>query len=109
MMAKQIKALELHYPMVQFLMIHVTVITKTLPTEMKTTVVCKCPEKFCLFCIHAPELPKLIKFGIRNKHSCYTTVQYVHVGKCLILKIVHSMFGNFGSNWPDQKMAQLHV
>ena len=95
--------------MVQFLMIHVTVITKTLPTEMKTTVVCKCPEKFCLFCIHAPELPKLIKFGIRNKHSCYTTVQYVHVGKCLILKIVHSMIGNFGSNWPDQKMAQLHV
>ena len=33
-MAKQIKALELHYPMVQSLMIHVTVITKTLPTEM---------------------------------------------------------------------------
>ena len=45
MMAKRIRALELHYPMVQFLIIHVTVITKTLPTEMKTTVVCKCPEK----------------------------------------------------------------
>ena len=37
-MAKPLKALELHYPMIQFLIIHVVVITKTLPTEMKTVI-----------------------------------------------------------------------
>ena len=37
-MAKPLKALKLHYPMIQFLIIHVAVITKTLPTEMKTVI-----------------------------------------------------------------------
>ena len=106
-MAKQIKALELHYPMVQFLMIHVTVITKTLKWRLQWFV--NAQKSFAFFAYMHLNCQELIKFGIRNKHSCYTTVQYVHAGKCLILKIVHSMFGNFGSNWPDQKMAQLHV